>query len=255
MLSRNTIKYIQSLHQKKFRQKYRNFIVEGEKMALEIIQSPSMVIEGIYALPDWIKENKKILNPLGSIIHPVNTKELDRISKLKTPNKVLCVCKILTYTVDSSLVNNNLTIYLDGIQDPGNMGSILRIADWFGIPYIFCSDTCVEIYNPKVIQSSMGAFLRVRSLVKDLEELKRESPNLPIFAAVLGGTNIFKLSPQKNGILVIGNEGNGISDATIALSDHQVTIPKSTKGGAESLNAAVATGILCSAFTLGKNRE
>ncbi len=248
MLSRNTIKYIQSLQQKKFRQKYRNFIVEGEKMASEIIQSSSVAIEGIYALPEWIADNQTVLQPFSTIIQAITSKELERISKLKTPNKVLCICKIPTYKIDSSLVNNNLTVYLDGIQDPGNMGSILRIADWFGIPYVFCSASCVELYNPKVIQSSMGAFLRVKSFVKDLEELKRESPNLPIFAAVLGGTNIFKLPPQKNGILVIGNEGNGISDAVLALSDHQVTIPKAKTGGAESLNAAVATGILCSAF-------
>ena len=248
MLSRNTIKYIQSLQQKKFRQKYRKFIVEGEKMASEIVLSPSIVIDGIYALPDWIEENKTILKSIATITHTINAKELERISKLKTPNKVLCVCKIPSYKIDSSLINNNLTIYLDGIQDPGNMGSILRIADWFGIPYVFCSVSCVELYNPKVIQSSMGAFLRVQSIVKDLKELKRESPNLPIFAAVLGGTNIFSLSPPQKGILVIGNEGNGISSTALALADHQVTIPKAKAGGAESLNAAVATGILCSAF-------
>lgn len=248
MLSRNTIKYIQSLQQKKFRQKYRNFIVEGEKIASEIIQSSSITIEGIYALPEWIAEKKSDLQAFSTITQVINAKELERISKLKTPNKVLCVCKIPTYTIDSLLVNNNLTIYLDGIQDPGNMGSILRIADWFGIPYVFCAASCVELYNPKVIQSSMGAFLRVRTFVKDIAELKQESPNLPIFAAVLGGTNISNLSHQGKGILVIGNEGNGISATTLALADHQVTIPKAREGGAESLNAAVATGILCSAF-------
>ena len=248
MLSRNTIKYIQSLQQKKFRQKYRKFIVEGEKMASEIVQSPSLVIDGIYALPDWIEDNKTLLKPITSITHAINAKELERISKLKTPNKVLCICSIPVYKIDSSLINKNLTIYLDGIQDPGNMGSILRIADWFGIPYVFCSASCEELYNPKVIQSSMGAFLRVRSFIKELAELKRESPNLPIFATVLGGTNIYSLSPKKKGILVIGNEGNGISATALALADHQVTIPKAKEGGAESLNAAVATGILCSAF-------
>ncbi len=224
-------------------------------MASEIIKSPSMVLEGIYALPDWLEENKTLLKTHSTITHTINTKDLERISKLKTPNKVLCVCKIPTYTIDSSLVNNNLTVYLDGIQDPGNMGSILRIADWFGIPYVFCSASCVELYNPKVIQASMGAFLRVQSFVKDLAELKLESPNLPIFAAVLDGTNIFSLSPVKKGILVIGNEGNGISSAALALADHQVTIPKSNEGGAESLNAAVATGILCSAFKKMMNDE
>jgi len=248
MLSKNTIKYIQSLRLKKFRQKYRNFVAEGEKIALEILQGQELIIEGLYALPEWLEKNSSFLTIDPSKIHAISTKDLDRISSLKTPNKVVAVCNIPTYSLEIPLLNNSLTLYLDGIQDPGNMGSILRIADWFGLPYVFCSSGCVDIYNPKVIQSSMGAFLRVQTLEKDIEGLKTQCPDLTIFAAVLDGLNVFSTTLPSKGLLVIGNEGKGISPQAQAATTVRLTIPKGPKGGAESLNAAVATGILCSAF-------
>lgn len=251
MLSKNTIKHIQSLRLKKFRQKYRIFVAEGVKMAVEILQNPEIEVAGLYALPEWMEKNRSLLPSDASLIHSINGKELERISSLKTPNKVLVTCKIPTYTPEIPVINNSLTLYLDGIQDPGNMGSILRIADWFGLPYVFCSAGCVDIYNAKVVQSSMGAFLRVKTIVQDIKELKTQFPDLPIFAAVLNGANVFTATLPSNGILVIGNEGNGISEPVQALANYPITIPKGRQGGAESLNAAVATGILCSALRKG----
>ena len=162
MLTRNTLKYIQSLKQKKFRQMYNNFVVEGAKMATEIIQHQGLTLEGIFALGPWIKANRSLLTNVDTIIQEVSPKDLARISSLKTPNQVLVVCKVPSYKLDLPTINNSLTLFLDDLQNPGNMGSILRIADWFGLPYVFCSKNCVEAFNSKVIQASMGAFLRVK---------------------------------------------------------------------------------------------
>ena len=159
------------------------------------------------------------------------------------------VCKVPTYELDLAAINTSLTLFLADLQNPGNLGSILRIADWFGLPYVFCSKNCVEAFNPKVIQASMGAFLRVKIRTIEFADLIEQVPNLPTFAAVLQGTNVFKADLPKNGLLIIGNEGAGVSDAIIQQASHLVKIPKGKQGGAESLNAAVAAGILCAAIT------
>ena len=249
MLSKNTLKYIQSLKQKKFRQMYNNFVVEGEKMATEIIQHQGLELEGIYALNTWIAENRSLLAKFDSILHAISRKELERISSLKTPNSVLVVCKVPTYKMDLPTINNSLTLFLDDLQNPGNMGSILRIADWFGLPYVFCSIKCVESYNTKVIQASMGAFLRVKIITIAFEDLLEKVPNLSTFAAVLDGEDVFKTELPQNGIVIIGNEGAGVSPAIIKKASHKIRIPKGSDGGAESLNAAVATGIICAALS------
>jgi len=248
LLSRNTIKYIQSLRQKKFRQKYANFFVEGTKSVVEILQYRTFEIERIYARSEFIEAHKDVLLPYQSTVQLVSEKELQRISHLKTAHQVLCICKIPQYTIKPQVVNNTLTLYLDGIQDPGNMGSILRIADWFGLPYVWCSPECVEVYNPKVLQATMGAFLRVATISMEFDTLCKEYPDLPIFASVLNGSNVFANAYPKNGIIVLGNEGNGIRSAIIDKATYRITIPKGKNGGAESLNVAVATGILCSAL-------
>ena len=139
---------------------------------------------------------------------------------------------------------SNFVLYLDGIQDPGNMGTIWRIADWFCISSLYCSDTCVDVWNPKVIQSCMGAFLRVPTCEINFADLQKELPSYRIYGAVLDGNNIFEIKNDlQNGIIVIGNEGNGISQEILKEIQYKISIPKS--GKAESLNAAVATGIIC----------
>ena len=247
MLSKNTIKYIRSLHQKKFRQKYNKFIVEGDKIAKEILISKTLKVEAIYSTFDWCKNNEYLLNENELPIQEVTTQELKKISTLKTPNQVLLIANIPNIVIDNQQLSRGFSIYLDAIQDPGNLGTILRIADWFGIEHVFLSDKCVELYNPKVIQATMGAFLRVKVIQDSLLELNKSFPELPIYAAVLNGKNIHDIQADK-GIIVIGNEARGIDFLKLPQQYEAITIPKGKNGQAESLNAAVACGIICSTF-------
>ncbi len=247
VLSKAKLKYLLTLKTSKIRQKYGVFIVEGEKMAQEVLTHKGIEIDMICALETWIPSNEFILKPFFDKTITVTDAELKQISNLTTPNKVLIIAKIPTPQYNNDLIQKSFSIYLDGIQDPGNMGTIMRIADWFSIPYIFCSKTCVDVWQPKVVQSSIGAFLRVQAMEMDFSELKTRFPELPIFAAILRGDNIFeKKDFPKNGIIIIGNEGSGISEDIIAQADYKITIPGG--GGAESLNAAVSMGIIAAAL-------
>ena len=245
MLSKNNIKYIRSLKLKKFRQKYNKFVVEGNKIALEMIQSGSVTIENIYALSSWVKTNEHLLKFHNDKLRLVSEKELQKISFLKTPNEVLIVAEAFDNQVDEATVLNGVSLFLDGIQDPGNMGTIIRTADWFGIESIFCSSNCVSLYNSKVLQSTMGAFLRVKTLHYTLPELLEQVGDLPVFGAAMNGENIFSINKPENGIIVIGNEGKGISTELNSSINKWIHIPSGNSTGAESLNAAVATGIIC----------
>lgn len=246
MLSKAKISYVQSLKQKKFRQKYNNFLVEGDKSARELLELSHAEVEFVFALPDWAEKNTSLVRKYGEKLLIVTSIELKKISQLKTPNQVLVVARQLDAAWSKEKVSQGFSLYLDGIQDPGNMGTILRIADWFGIEYVFCSKECADIYNPKVIQSTMGAFMRVKAPQIELSALKSEFPDLPILGALMDGESIYSLDKLAAGILVIGNEGRGISEKTQILLTHQITIPAPVGSGAESLNAGVATGIIVS---------
>jgi RNA methyltransferase, TrmH family len=252
-LSKAKNKHLQALKLKKFREELGLFTIEGEKIAAELLSSKSIEIDEIFALESWITANQKSLRSHQTKIIDLSEAELKAISNLTTPNKVLIVAKKGTPQYHNDLIQKSFSFYLDGIQDPGNLGTILRIADWFSIPYVFCSPKTVELWNPKVIQASMGAFLRVQSLEIDFEELKYRFPELPVFAAILKGDNIFETVIQhdfpRRGIVIIGNEGQGISENLINQADFKITIPGG--GGAESLNAAVSTGILAAVLTNG----
>lgn len=245
MLSLNKIKYVQSLHSKKNRQKYDIFVAEGEKIAEEILKHEKIHIESIFGLPKWIEKYDLLLKKFGNKVQEVSEQELKKISTLTTPNQVLIVAKQPIVEIDKSLIHQDIALYLDGIQDPGNMGTILRIADWFGIPYVFCSDTCVDVYNPKVIQATMGAFLRVKTKEIEIDQILED--NIPVYGALLEGKNVFQENFTKNGIIIIGNEGKGISDEFQAKITNPISIPSHGEG-AESLNAAIATGIICALF-------
>ena len=248
MLSKNNIKYIRSLNLKKFRQKYNNFVVEGDKIAQEMLTYRNIKIENIYALSNWIKTNDYLLRFHKDKLIPVSQKELERISFLKTPNDILIVAKEIENDFDRKEVENGLSLYLDGIQDPGNLGTIIRIADWFGIKTVFCSSNCVSLYNSKVLQSTMGAFLRVKVVEFSFLDLLDQFSKLPVYGTVLGGENIFDTAIASKGIIVVGSEGKGISKEVMKKLDHKITIPSNASNGAESLNAAVATGIVCAIF-------
>ncbi len=248
MLSKNNIKYIRSLKLNKFRQKYNNFVVEGDKIVQEMLQDDNIEIENIYALPAWIETMDNLLKFHKEKLIAVNQKELKKISFLKTPNKVLVIARMLSKNIDLEEVSNGFSIYLDGIQDPGNMGTIVRIADWFGISTIFCSANTVTLYNAKVLQATMGAFMRVKVIELTFKELIVKFPDLPVYGTVLGGENIFKAKLERKGIIVIGNEAKGISEEVLQQLNYKISIPSEAKNGAESLNAAVATGIVCAIF-------
>ena len=238
MLSKNKIKYLRSLHSKKFRQKYNKFVVEGDKIAQEMLRNKNIEIENIYALTSWIKTNEDLLKFHKDKLIPISEIELKKVSSLKTPNNVLIISEILSEDYDSGETENEISLFLDGIQDPGNLGTIIRIADWFGIKTVFCSQKCVSLYNPKVLQATMGAFLRVKVVELPFSKLKNEFPDLPLYGTVLGGENIFETKLSKKGIIVIGSEGNGISKEVLKQLDFQIEIPSNAGSGTESLNAS-----------------
>ena len=237
MLSKNEVKSIQSLCHKKQRQQEGLFIAEGVKLVEEIIQSDYRV-KKIFATEKWYAKNIK----LKAITTAVTEDELARISSLQTPNQVLAIVHQST-NVEQPLLENKLTLVLDGIQDPGNMGTIIRNADWFGIEQIICSNNSVELYNPKVIQGTMGSFLRVKVWYYDITTILKNT-KIPVYGALLEGKSLYSVQKPKEGIILIGNEGQGISKELLPLITSPITIPKI--GGAESLNAAVATGIILS---------
>lgn len=238
MLSKNELKYIQSLCQKKQRTAERLFIAEGVKLVKELVDA-SYPVKHIYALDEWDA-------PVTAIpITRISAIELGKMSSLQTPNQVLAVVEQREPTGEPVLTGKR-TLVLDGIQDPGNLGTLIRIADWFGISQIIASLDTVELYNPKVVQSTMGSFLRVNIWYKDLSIVLNQQ-QVPVYGALLEGESMYKINPLTEGVLLIGNESKGIREHLLPFITHQVTIPRI--GKAESLNAAVATGILLASLT------
>ena len=235
MLTKKEIKDIQSLCHKKQREEEGLFVAEGPKLAAEIINS-DIEIKMVYATSKWRQNNPGNQLPFTEI----NDTELERISNLQTPNEVLVVAK-QTPIAGEPEFQHKLTIVLDGIQDPGNMGTIIRTADWFGLSQIVCSHDCADLYNPKVVQATMGSIARVRCWYKNLAEWDMP-PNIPVYGALLHGQNVFLINKTTEGILVIGNESKGIREPLLSQITHPITIPK--YGNAESLNVAVAAGII-----------
>lgn len=243
-ISKNRIKFIKSLHQKKFRQKYDNFILEGDKMARELLDAPDHEISGLYALEEWLVGRPQVRELGPEKVFVVSPAELGQISALTTPNQVLATVQTPHYTFDPQWLQNHWTFYLDDIQDPGNMGTILRIADWFGLEWVCGSAACVEVYNPKVVQASMGAILRVKFAELDLGGLTEIIRELPILGASMSGNNIYQTKLPTHGLIVIGNEGKGISADIEPFITGYISIPRAPNGGAESLNAGVSAGII-----------
>ncbi len=248
MLSLNQSKFLSSLSVKKYRQQHGQFLVEGDKMVSELLLQSQIELKAVFGLERWAKEHVALLKPFSENFNLVTESELAKISALSTPNQVLAVATIPQVPCNVTLPAEQICFYLDGIQDPGNLGSILRIADWFGIPAVFCSFDCVDVFSPKVVQASMGAIFRVSSWEIDLIDLLEASPGIAIAGAVLDGEDVFKTTLPSTGLLVIGNEGRGISSEIERLLSLRLSIPRHPSGGAESLNAAVATGILAAAF-------
>lgn len=246
MLSKATIKAINALKIKKYRQLHHKFIAEGSKIVQEMLHSSTHRLHHVFATEDWYAAHASELGAHAAVTEVVTPTELKKLSTLTTPNQVLAVAEWEDNHHSSQDYTRDLTLVLDGIQDPGNFGTILRIADWFGIPNVVASTQSVDVYNPKVIQASMGAFLRVKVAYTELPAFLREHYKIPIYGAVLGGGNLFRTNLQTPSFIVIGNEGKGISRPVLEQVTFPIEIPRN--GGAESLNAAMATSIICAAF-------
>lgn len=240
MLSKQKVKYIQSLGQKKFRRETGLFIAEGPKLVEEIIRDHSTGIVAVYALKEWIQAHPS--PGIAAMVTEIEPGDLAKISQLSSPQLVLAIVKQFPVPEIPSAAGR-FTLVLDTIQEPGNFGTLLRIADWFGIEQVVCSGDSADCYNHKVVQASMGSIARVQVFYTNLPGWLEKQEGVPVFAAVLDGTPLGNQPPVTEGILVIGNESAGISAEVLAKATVKLTIPG--KGKAESLNAAVAAGILC----------
>jgi len=251
-ISNNQIKQINSLKHKKIREKQNFFISEGEKIVDELLSS-SFQIRTIIALKDWIELNGGKISDRNIEILQASKEELSRLSLFKTPNKVLAIAAIPRYDLNYNTLKNKITLVLDNIQDPGNLGTIIRLADWFGIQNIICSENSVDIFNPKVIQATMGAFLRVKvfyqNLIVLLNEVKKNY-KIPVYGAFLNEKNIYITLLPSEALIVFGNESKGISYSLVNLIDERITIPSfnPNKMKTESLNISIAAAIICSEF-------
>ena len=244
VITHNQIKHIKSLHQSKFRQKYNNFIAEGDKIAEEILQNSIYKIDGIFATDKWIQKNDQFVRIHQKLLTGISQVEMGKISALKTSTNVLIVLNRQPETINYKLMNEGHALYLDSVQDPGNVGTIIRIADWFGIKTIIRGAGSADFYNPKVIQATMGSFLNVNLFTEEYENLT-SIPHQSV-GAVMHGTPLKDFNWPDKTLLVMGNEGKGIGAAIHQELDHFVAIPGSEGRIADSLNVSIAAGILCS---------
>ena len=250
MVSKNQIKYIRALQQKKFRQKYNKYAVEGPKIASEALKSKPELIREVYALSNWISDHRYLLEQNQLPVTEVSPMALSQLSVHKSPNQVLLVMEMAAEQSPIELAPGEWGLYLDGLQDPGNVGTIIRIADWFGWTKVVLGPGCADLFNPKTLQSTMGSFLRVDCPSFSWETLKSSGPSSLWYGAVLQGKPLNAEQSLEPGWLVIGNESQGIQGSLLNALDHQLSIPRGgPDSGAESLNAAVATGIFCSWLT------
>ena len=239
MLSKKEIKDIQSLGLKKCREETGLFVAEGPKIVAELLTEVPGQVKQLLAVPEWADRHTQLVKDIP--LNVVSPDELQKASGLKTANLVLATVK--QFPSREPAAQNSVCLYLDAIQDPGNFGTIIRIADWFGIKDVVCTEGCADQYNPKVVQSTMASIARV-NVWYDQHHDWLQKQQVPKLAATLGGTSLYQQKPLKEGILLIGNESKGLHPSLLQLATHQITIPR--LGQAESLNAAVATGIILS---------
>ena len=234
MISKNQIKFVRQLEQKKYRKKEGLFVAEGPKVVGDLLRA-GFKAHTIFATSEWESQ--------GQIFQEVSDEELRRVSFLQHPQRVLALFFIPTESVPSV---SSLSLALDDVQDPGNLGTIIRIADWFGIDTIYCSENTADAWSPKVVQATMGSIARVNIIYTDLQELISKA-QVPVYGTLLDGQDIYTQELSKEGIIVMGNEGNGISAPIRKLINRRLLIPQFHEGP-ESLNVAIATAITCSEF-------
>lgn len=245
MISKARIKQIHALELRKYRREHQLFVAEGPKLVGDLLQT--MQPEYVAALPSWIQQNQDRLH--SSQVDSITEDELQRASLLRTPKDVIALFRIQQHPWDDSIPMHHLVLALDGVQDPGNLGTIVRIADWFGIEDILCSLDTVDIYNPKAIQATMGAIARVRIHTVNLPDVIGRM-GCPVYGTFLDGEDMYHKTLDDHGIIVMGNEGNGISPQVGALVNERLFIPNypRERQTSESLNVAIATSIICAEF-------
>lgn len=245
MVSKSQIRFIRSLNHKKERRDTGCFLAEGNKLVEDTL--PYFICPLLIATPEWMsahpeaKAEEKIC---------VSQAEIDRISLLKNPQEVLAIYRIPAFDFPENTPAKQLVLALDTIQDPGNLGTIVRLADWYGIEHILCSPETADLYNPKTVQATMGALSRVKVHYLNLPEYFSTVKNIPVYGTFINGNNIYESELTRNGILIMGNEGNGISPETEKFVTRKLRIPNYPQGRqtSESLNVAVATAIVCAEF-------
>ncbi len=248
-LSRNKIKLIRSLKEKKLRDELQLFVAEGDKLILELLKNSRCFF--LAALPEWVDAHPGISADEVIIASEV---ELNRATFMKTPPPVIALFHQPNHDTEQLDINRGISLALDGVQDPGNVGTIVRIADWFGIEQIICSNDTADIYNPKTVQATMGAIARVKVIYTDMACFLREQEQLPIYGTFLDGHNIYGEVLPDTGIVVLGSEGRGISREVEKRITRRLYIPSFPPGRAtsESLNVATAAAIICSEFRRGQ---
>ena len=254
MISKNQIKFIRQLESKKFRRREGLFVAEGPKVVGDLMKHTRP--QAIFATKEWAMSNVQSLNlsisqSLNVQCSEVSDEELRRISFLQHPQQVLALFPLPAPDAAVAMPQpDTLSLALDGIQDPGNLGTIIRIADWFGIDTIFCSPDTADAYSPKVVQATMGSIARIHIIYTDLIELLDAlPPSYPVYGTLLDGDDIYHQQLSVEGLIVMGNEGNGISPAVRQRINRRLLIPSFRQGDtAESLNVAIATAITCSEF-------
>jgi len=240
MLVKSQVKYIQSLGHKKHRDEDGVFIAEGPKLINELLNATQLQPVNLFATREWLEANRSGI--FEKEVVEVSILELQRISFLTTANQVMGIFhKPIFPEIE---IKGKITLVLDNIQDPGNLGTIVRIADWFGVQHIVCSQDCADVFNPKVVQATMGSICRVQVLYTGLQDFLSAHGDIPVYATSLDGTHITDMSPMEEAILVFGNESKGIGAELMHMIRNKITIPG--RGEAESLNAAVAAGIILS---------
>ncbi len=251
MISKNQVKLISSLHQKKFRKEHGLFIAEGEKICRDLVES-DWTIRSVFMTEEF-REQKFSGWTKKVCVEIVTEKELEKISALTTPQQILVVGEVPDRKFSSVYLLGNLTLMLDDIKDPGNLGTIIRIADWFGIGTVICSETCADVFNPKTVQATMGSLFRVKVFYQPLLQTleKAAEKNIPVYGTLLNGENIYNTKLSTEGIILIGSESHGINESIIPFITTKISIPSfsgSSSNQADSLNAAMATAIVCSEF-------
>jgi TrmH family RNA methyltransferase len=238
-MNKNTVKFIKSLHLKKYRREEGLFLVEGEKSIIELLSS-DFQIKNIFITREVFEKYRNDFNKFDSIVEIVTTEDLTKAGTLEFNDTGIAV--VLQKENNQIEIQNDIIIALDDVRDPGNLGTIIRTADWYGVKKVVVSETTAEFYNPKVIAASMGSFTRVQIFYTNLKEYLNKNKNVPILGTLLNGEDAHNFSYPESGILLMGSESNGIHEELIPLITSKITIPR--YGMAESLNVSMATGIV-----------